>query len=798
MLINRGELKSVFRSLSRDKLFFCGAVLSLAIGIGINLALVAVANVSLLQRLPFNHPDELVSFETVTTQHGGEAVSQRVNLDGLEALTDLTTLLSDVGSYSGGKIVVSTNNHLSFAPVLFVDQGYLNILGQSPYAGRPLAKGDISVAVAVSNSFAVKSFGSPQQALGMTMHVEGGIYKIVSIFPDRHSYPSKADVWVPVPKPVGPTDRTARGLLLIGRLAPKVSLKELNTALATTSPRLKLALGQSDNAAKLVAVSFRNATTEHARPLLQLLLSLSIILFVLCCLNIFTLQLSRAATSLKDMNTRYSLGAPEYRVFIPLCLEGLVITVSGVLMATIVYNVAARIFASEIASLMPLVDGVHLGSVGILMFVLTILAALFSAAIMPSMVSLSTSDIAQGANSKSRLSSRTMKITRRVLVAFEICLAFVLTFQATVVSRQLVSQMRIDLGFNPAHLIAVNADAPANSDPKSAQAALSTITGTIDEIRLLPGVVSAAGAMGMPGSNYRLVAHAGTLGEASARWPEVDVVYASPGYLRTMQIPLAEGRDLLGTDNLQSPYRALVSRSFAREEFGGEKPLDRTLICEGCDTGTAPISVVGVVGDVRRNQVDKRVSTIYMPLAQHPYMANQLDFVVRPAVSDVEAVKEIQDYMQSRSGQLASEISKEDDLLLGAIQDIRLQTALISCFAAIALLLTILGVSNVVSYNIIRERRDNAIRLCLGATAHGLIRDITLSYAKTAACGIAVGIAISITFMRVAQHSIVLRPPVSATELFAAALIVEAIASLSAYAASLSIDESTLIQYLRE
>jgi putative ABC transport system permease protein len=369
------------------------------------------------------------------------------------------------------------------------------------------------------------------------------------------------------------------------------------------------------------------------------------------------------------------------------------------------------------------------------------------------------------------------------LVISEVAVTFVLAVGAGLLLHTMMNLTSRDMGYQTRRLLVVDADAPAHTE-QDAHRAVEQFNQVFAQLSAVPGVERVAGIMGLPTGNYGSNGHYQTRGGLPVqRGHSLSSVFsvASPGYFQAMGIPLQRGRDFNAQDSFESPFTAVISESLARQSFGNIDPLGKQIQC-GLDSDKW-MTVVGVVGDVRQDSpADAPGPALYMPMAQHPFYANQIHVVLRTSVKPLTLMNAVKQKILQVNPFIALRFTTMDEMMNESMAVERFRAVLISSFAAVGLLLAMLGVYGTMAYSVAQQTFEIGIRIAFGAERGVILGTVLQHAAKLACCGIAVGLALSLIFVRMVTSMLVGVRPTDSVSLVAAALLLLLTAVAAAFA----------------
>jgi predicted permease len=450
----------------------------------------------------------------------------------------------------------------------------------------------------------------------------------------------------------------------------------------------------------------------------------------------------------------------------PVFLESLLVALIGGAAGVMLAFPTVRVLVAMAPKELPRTSEIHL-NVWVLGFALGLSVVTAVASAMLPAMRAGKVDPAEALKSDSTrgMARRGAGMLRDGLVVAEVAATFVLAVGAGLLLRTMMTLNARDMGYETRQMLVVDADAPATKELDSLRA-VGMFNQLFVELGQLPGVEHVAGVMGLPTGIYGSNGYYETRGGLSAdadhpAWSHFSV--ASPEYFRTMGIPLKRGRDFGSEDTHESEMVAVISESLARQSFGDADPVGKQIRC-GLDSDKW-MTVVGVVGDVRQESpAEKPGATLYMPMTQHPFYANQIHVVLRTEVKPLTLMSAVDDRIARVGPRIARRYTTMDAMVNKSIATERFRAALISSFAGAGLLLAMLGVYGTVAYSVAQRRFEFGVRMTFGAERRTILRSVLGHASKLACCGIVAGLALNVVFARLVMSMLVgVRPtdPVS-------------------------------------
>ena len=742
------------RTLARSPGFAATAIATLALGIGATTAMFTVVDGVLLKPLRYRDADRIVALSTVFTSRG-RTIPRLTGGDFIDIRADRSSFES-IASYYGGEVGVQVANRAEFVGTMLTGAEFMNIFGVVPLSGRLFNADDAERSAIVSLSFAARHFGSGEGAVGQSLRLEERAYTIVGVVPSSFHFPERTDVWVASARDPQNRNRSAYNYRVVAKLRDGVPLETVNARLDTLGAQLAGAFPDSNTSKTFTARPLSEQLVASVRTTLMVLMGAVGLVLLIACANVANLMLARAAGRSREVAVRAALGAGRWPIVRQLLAESLVLAIAagilGVAIASISTN-ALLLRGSQGVPLPRMLD-VTLDWRVLSFTVLLCAAASVGFGLAPAFQA-SRVDLADALKSGGArgVVGGPLASMRGGLVVAQIALSFVLVIGAGLLFRSFLSLTSVELGFRTDAMLVMYAHAPARTADE-----YSRVTRFEDELferlRRLPGVVSVAGAMGLPtgqyGSNGGYVLEGqGTMEHHAQELPQANFSLASPGYFSTMGIPLLRGRDFTDRDRSGSGPVAIVSDALAQQSFPNQNPIGRRLQC-GLDAESMQwMTIVGVVGNVRQDSPASAMSPgLYMPLAQHSFYANEVQVAMRTEVDPSSLVEPARRIVREMNAEVATKFTTLDAMVSDSVAAPRFRTTLAIAFAALALLLAITGVYAVMSYLTVQRTAEFAIRSALGASAGAILRLVLRDAARLAAIGVAAGAVLAVAASR--------------------------------------------------
>jgi predicted permease len=783
------DLQLGFRILLRNPGFTVTAILLLALGIGANTAIFSVVNAVLLRPLPYQDSSRIMQIWHVPPAKSFPgmtlfSVSPANYLD----WRSMNHSFEDMAAFGGARFNVGGKERPEAIQAAPVAPGFFSILRVQPILGRGFTPDDDRPGqghvVVLGNALWRERHGADPAVIGQKIVLDGEPYTILGVMPPNFKYPSWAQLWTPLAW----TDekRAVRGnhnYLVIGRLKPGVDIRAAQAELSAISARLEQLYPEDDKGWGAKILTLREQTVGDVRPALLVLLGAVGFVLLIACANVANLVLGKTLARKKEIAIRSALGATRGRILRLVLTETLLLSLAGGALGLFLARFGTTLIVKFLADRLPRFAEITLNA-PVLAF--TAFLALFAGALAGLLPALrfTKTDVnealkqGQSRGSSDAGGSR----TRGLLVVSEVALSLVLLIGAGLMVRTLWQLSNVNPGFDPNGLLTMTVSIPANKFPTPA-AYISFFERVLQQVRATPGVESAGVIDDLPmgdGGSHQPVAIEGQPVVPMADQPEVDVRLISPGYLRSMRVPLLSGRDLADGDVAGRNSAVIISESMAKRFWPNENPLGKHLTLTFFPS--APREVVGVVGDVKLDSLDETrpVATVYWPLNQvfaphsEAWQSFPMSLAVRTSTDPLSTVTAVTSAVHEVDPETpVTEVLSMNELISNSLSPQRSNMLLLAAFAGLALVLTAVGIYSVLSYAVRRRVREIGIRMALGASHSDVLKMVLTDGLKPILLGVGMGYAVALALGRVVSSLIFgVRPTDPLTFATVAALLV--------------------------
>lgn len=748
------DVRYAARMLLRQPAFAAAAIVTLALGIGVNTAIFALVDATLLRALPLPDPDRLVMVweRTERTPRSGVAP---LNLIDWQERTRTFEVLGGMVPNVGGMVMAGADGTAETVPRQWVTAAFFDALGVKPIAGRTFVPDDDrrrADVVVLSEGFWRARFGADPGVIGRDIRLDGSPYTVVGVVPDAAQLLARTSIWAMLSTHgAPPAARGAYFLQAIGRLKPGVTIDAAGADMSAIADALAREFPSTNKGRGITLAPMHEAVFgAELRQTSMLFLGVVAVVLLICCANVANLLLARATTRTRELAIRSALGADRRRIIRQLLTESLLLAGIGGALGLAVGTVILRAAPAMIPQgLLP--TAVTL-TFDLRLVVFCALAALVVGLLFGLAPAWHATRIepapALGAGSRTA-TSRGGRL-RAILVAGEVATAVLLLFGAGLLLRTLLVVEQVDRGYEAESVLTMLVD-PLGSQYPNDQAMLQFYETVEHEVMALPGVRSVAWASTLPlGPSYFGRYFFEVVGEAApveSQRPAADYQIVSPAYFETLDLALVTGRGFDDRDTSASPAVCIVNEAFVRHHLSGRSPIGARLSVRPSGAPRAqPVvrEVVGVARQVKgRPDETEELLQIYVPLAQDP--VDDIFMVVRPTTGLAGALAAP---VRAAIGRVDREqlvsvrsVMTLEDIAWEATARHRFRAILVMAFAGLALLLAMVGLFGILAYSVQQRVREFGVRKALGAGTREVLRPLVSDALRVIAAGAAIGLA---------------------------------------------------------
>jgi putative ABC transport system permease protein len=747
----RDDVRFAARQLTKARGFTCVAAATLALGIGANSAIFALADATLMRPLPYAEPDRLVMIWERSATNRRMAVAPLNLRDWNEQNRTFDRMAAISLGLGGGPMLAAPDGTTESVERQIISSGFFDALGVKAVAGRtflPTDEGPKTSVVVLSEGLWRTRFGGDLSLIGRDLRVNGQPHTVVGVVPNNVRFARPASIWTLLPELGVFKQRDLRMFEVVGRLKPGVTLEAAQADLSVIADRLAREHPDTNKGLGVTVVALRTGIigSELQRTAVFLL---GVVAFVLlmCCANVANLLLSRASARGRELAVRTALGAGRARIVRQLLTESLVLAALG---GALGVGVGAAILQAAPAfipaGLLPPAVTLTFDGRVVTFCAAAALAVGVLFGLMPAWQATGSS-LVHAIAADNRSITQDARGFRAALASGEVAAAVLLLCGAGLLLRTMLVLGSFDAGYRADGNSVLTLDfSVPQSRYSSAQALLHFYQNVERQVSALPGMHSVGWASSLPWGSTEL-----------GRWPfeivgdppltaanrrSADVSVASPGYFRTLDIRIVTGRLFTDRDTGTTSPVCIVNEAFARRYLHGRNPIGARVDIRPKMLGwTTAREIVGVARQVKGEPDESAdLLQVYVPLAQAPI--GDVFLVVRSAAGSPEALAPAIRAAVARhdANVPVRRFRTLDDLAGEATARYRFRAIVAATFAGLALLLAMVGVFGVLAYSVQQRRREFGVRIALGATTGNVLALVLTSAIKVIMVGAVIGL----------------------------------------------------------
>ena len=746
------DLGFAARQLRKNPGFTLTAILMLALGMGASVAIFAFVDAALIKPLPFPNPSRLVGVHEIS----GTFARAPLSYDDYRDWKRMNTVFQSLDIWDATNYLLKTAAGVKPEPGTRVSAGFFRTVGASPMLGRDFRDGEDAVGSPLTVMLSYRAwqewFGGRRDVVGQTVSLSGLNYTVIGVLPREFQFAprGRADFWTALQRTTWcDQHRVCHDLDGVARLGSGVSVQAADAAMKSIAARLERMYPTTNRGQGANIEPLSETVVGNIRPILLTLLGGACLLLLIACVNVSSLLLVRTESRRRELAVRGALGASTVRLMRQFATESVLLvtmgSVAGVCAAYAAMRLLITLIPAEMLEGMPYLEGLGMNwRVPAFAAVVALLSAIVFS-LMPAL-RLSHGDLREDLAEGSRGSAGvTWRRFGSNLVILELAIAMVLLVGAGLLGKSFYRLLHVELGFQPDHLATVTVALPQSGYTKDEQVT-AVAKEIVSRVERVPGVKSAAIAdtlavtcncntdwVRFPGRPYN--------GEHN----EVNQRSVSPGYFTTLQARLIRGRFFNAADDKSKPSVIIINQAFAKKYFPGQDPIGQKI----GDLSLTPQSmrqIVGVVDDVREGALDQEIwPDEYSPFQQNsdPYFSvvarsSQAEQSVLPAltaairgVDPAIGTADEMTMMERINGSQTAYLHRSSAWLVGG-------------FAAMALLLGVVGLYGVIAYSVSQRTREIGVRMALGAQRGTVYRLILSEAGWLTSIGIAAGALCSV------------------------------------------------------
>jgi predicted permease len=743
------DLRYGARMLWKSPGFTLIAVITLALGIGANTAIFSVIDALMLRPLPFREPDKLFQVWESNVKLGYNEID--ASYPNFADWRDQNQVFEQIAIYSGGGYNLAAAAEPEQIRGAIVSPAFFPLLGVKPTLGRVLLPEEDHpnkvFSVVMSERLWRRRFNSDPQIIGRTIGLDMQSFTVVGVVPNISNLaglPNDTDLWIPISHGSGFDNRDGHGYQVMARLKRGVTREQAQADMDRIAGSLAIRHPDSNTGQGVRLVPLQEQIVGDFKLALLALLGAVLFVLLIASANVANMLLARAAGRQKEISIRAALGAGRLRLVRQLLAESLLLAglggAAGLLLAVwgvyllVAFGPAELPRAGEVA--------VDMRALGFTFAVSLLTGIIFGLA--PAL-QVSRPDLNEMLKDGVRgaTGSAGHRRMRSLLVVSEIALSLALLVGAGLLMRSFLKLQAVDPGFNPNNMLTMRVSLEGPNYGK-AESRIAFYDQLLDKIKALPGVQS-VGARShiplVPADNYANLAFAieGRSSD-SANPPTAYYNTVSPDLFRTMEIPVSKGRSFNEHDDQKAQMVIIINETLARRHFPGEDPIGKRMTRNRVNPKEEDwATIVGVVKDTKPLALDEKPAPeMYVPFAQRP--GRSMALMIRTTNKPESVAAAVRRNVQALDrNQLAYGLRTFEGVMSEAVATPRFRASLLGVFAAVALILAMVGVYGVMSYAVTQRTREIGIRMALGAEPRDALKMVMKQGAKLAAAGVAIG-----------------------------------------------------------
>ncbi|HEY2850615.1 MAG TPA: ABC transporter permease [Gemmatimonadaceae bacterium] len=742
----RLDVRYAVRTLRRELGFTAFAVLIVGLGVGASATVFSLVNGVLLKPMPFRDPARLVWISNISDNGVDEWRLEVNNYLDLKNRSHTVADMAGYYAYTGtGNAPVTENGETHRLTRIPVTCNFFPFLGVAPILGRNFTEDECrfnaAPTVMLTEDYWREHYAADRSIIGRTITINDAPVTVIAVIPASFNFPtifspgSQVQFFNPFPLSTE-TDHNGNTLAIIGRLAAGATVASARNELVPMGKEISDAHPHDRNTIRPKVTALDERVNGQVRPTLLVLMAAVAAVMLIVCANLASLQYARMISRRREHAVRLALGAARGRLIRQALTESLVLAAAGGALGIGLAIAGTRLVSQLTAFAIPLLArvGVDTWALGVALLVTVVTGVIVG--VLPAIHA--PGDVSETLKDSTRGSTRGAghARVRSALVVTEVAAACVLLVSSGLLIRSFVKVLDVQLGYKPESAITMRVDPPRRFD--SLAVANVYYDEIVRKVRALPGVTGASLGDLLPFGGDRSWSVAG-VGQTYERgqYPEAFIRVVGTDWFKTMGIELKEGRGFNDGDAPGAPLVVVVNETLAKTLWPGQDAIGQEI----GGFGRTPMRVVGVVGDVRHDALEKKMtSELYYPMRENrDYGA--VNLVVRTNAPQAQIAQEVRSALEPVAPAVAKNEWQPLQLLIDKVlSPRRFVVMLLGGFAAFALVLAALGIYALVSYGVTQRTAEFGIRMALGASARDVSASVVRGTLGLAALGVVLGV----------------------------------------------------------